>query len=124
MRTNELEERLIDFAVSMIAIAKSATTDYASRHLFGQLIRSGTAPALNYGEAQSAESHKDFVHKLGICLKELRESLVNLKIINRANLFSNKELLENIIGENDQLIAIFVSSIKTSKAKNSKIRNG
>lgn len=75
----DLEERLIEFAVDIIKIADhSMNNSYASNHLCKQLIRSTTAAALNYGEAQSAESHKDFLHKMKIALKELRESMVNL----------------------------------------------
>ena len=81
----------------------------------GQITRSGTSPALNYGEAQSAESKKDFVHKMGICLKELRETFVCLKIIEKANLSSDLENLTKAKKEVNELISIFVSSIKTSK---------
>ncbi|MFD0990388.1 four helix bundle protein [Mariniflexile jejuense] len=87
-------------------------------------MRSSGSPALNYGEARSAESHKDFVHKMGICLKELRESYNCLKIINKANLYTgNQEKMDRILDENNQLISIFVSSIKTSKSKNSTTNN-
>ncbi|MDY0989028.1 four helix bundle protein [Flavobacterium sp. CFBP9031] len=78
-------------------------------------MRSGTSPALNYGEAQSAESKKDFIHKMGICLKELRETFVCLKIIEKANLSTDRESLMQVKIEANQLISIFVSSIKTSK---------
>jgi len=86
-------------------------------HIAGQLIRCGTSPAPNYGEAQSAESRADFIHKMKICLKELRETKVWLIMIKRAKLISPISKLQPLIEENDELISIFVSSIKTSKQK-------
>lgn len=116
----DLESRLIQFAVDIIKLPDhSINNSFASNHLCKQLIRSATAAALNYGEAQSAESHKDFLHKMKIALKELRESMVNLKIQKGAELFKNLVEVDRLIDENNQLIAIFVASIKTSKAKNS-----
>lgn len=115
MTKQELENRLIDFAATIIIIANKFEKNYAGNHLSGQIIRSGTSPALNYGEAQSAESKKDFIHKMGICLKELRETFVCLKIIEKANLSTDREGLMQVKIEANQLISIFVSSIKTSK---------
>ncbi len=115
MTKQELENRLIDFAATIIRIASKFEKNYAGNHLSGQIIRSGTSPALNYGEAQSAESKKDFIHKMGICLKELRETFVCLKIIEKANLSTDQESLMQVKIEANQLISIFVSSIKTSK---------
>lgn len=115
MTKQELENRLIDFAATIIIIAGKFEKNYAGNHLSGQIIRSGTSPALNYGEAQSAESKKDFIHKMGICLKELRETFVCLKIIEKANLLTDRESLMQVKIEANQLISIFVSSIKTSK---------
>jgi len=74
---------LIDFAAIIIEVTESLANTRAGNHLAGQLVRSGTSPALQYGEAQSAESRNDFIHKLQILLKELRESLVNLKLIKK-----------------------------------------
>ena len=114
----KLEERLIDFAANIILFTNHVDKSYAGNHLVGQIVRSSTSPALNYGEAQSAESKKDFIHKMGICLKELRETFNCLKIIERANLTSNTELIIEV----NELISIFVSSIKTAKT-NSEIKN-
>ena len=111
----DLEERLIDFAVRIIRIAESLPKTKVGNHIAGQLIRCGTSPAPNYGEAQSAESRSDFIHKMKICLKELRETKVWLKIIIRANLIKPKSILEPDIIENDELISIFVASINTAK---------
>ena len=81
-------------------------------------MRSGTSPAPNYGEAQSAESRKDFVHKMKVALKELRETLIWLRIIERKQLCS-PERLPDIITECNELIAIFVKSVKTAEARTS-----
>lgn len=122
MKTNDLEERVIDFAVLIISIIEEVKNNYAGNYYGNQLIRSSGSPALNYGEARSAESHKDFVHKMGICLKELRESFNCLKIINKSNLYTgSQDKMAKVLDENNQLIAIFVASIKTSKNKNSTI---
>ena len=87
----------------------------------GQIVRSGTAPSLNYSEAQSAESRNDFIHKMSVVLKELRETHSNLKIIFRAKLFLGQEIeIDKAIKENDELISIFVKSIETSRNKISK----
>ena len=79
----DLENRLIDFAVQIINVIEALPNTKAGNHIAGQLVRSGTSPAPNYGEAQSAESRKDFIHKMKIALKELRESLIWLRIIER-----------------------------------------
>jgi len=116
MNKKELEERLIDFAANTIIFCESLSKSYAGNHLSGEIIRSSTSPALNYGEAQSAESKKDFIHKMGICLKELRETHNCMKIIKKAKLTQNHIILENLEKEVNELISIFVSSIKTSKS--------
>ena len=118
-KTFDLEERLIDFAVRIIRIAESLPKTKIGNHIAGQLIRCGTSPAPNYGEAQSAESRSDFIHKLKICLKELWETKIWLIIIIKANLIKSKAKLEPDIIENDELISIFMASIKTAK-KNKK----
>jgi len=116
----DLEERLIDFAVLIIEITENLNTTRAGNHISGQLVRSGTAPALLYGEAQSAESRNDFVHKLKILLKELRETLVALKIIKKVSLFKKIDLVENGMIECNELISIFVKSIETARRNNEK----
>lgn len=116
MNKHDLEERLIDFAAKIILFTNQIEKSYAGNHLLGQITRSSTSPALNYGEAQSAESKRDFIHKMGICLKELRETLNCLKIIERAKLTSNINELIEAKTEANELISIFVSSIKTAKS--------
>ena len=124
MKTNNLEDRLIDFAVFIINLSGQINTNYSGNYYENQLIRSSGSPTLNYGEARSAESQKDFVHKMGICLKELRESYNCLRIIDRADLFKGEqEKMNKAIDENNQLISIFVASIKTSKYNNSNFKN-
>lgn len=118
----KLEERLIDFASNIILFTNHVDKSYSGNHLVGQIVRSSTSPALNYGEAQSAESKKDFIHKMGICLKELRETFNCLKIIERAKITTNIELINKLKIEVNELISIFVSSIKTAKT-NSEIKN-
>lgn len=116
-RTFDLESRLIDFAVSIIYLAEDLPNTRAGNHISGQLIRSGTSPASNYGEAQGAESRPDFIHKLRLCLKELRETNVWLSMIGKARLVKPVKKLEPIIDENNQLISIFMTSIKTAGLK-------
>ncbi|MFY0654326.1 MAG: four helix bundle protein [Cyclobacteriaceae bacterium] len=113
-RKYDLNERLIDYAVMIINIVGKLPSDRVGNHLGGQLLRSGTSPALNYGEAQGAESKKDFIHKLKIGLKELRESYNCLKIIERSNTLKT---CEAAIKETDELIAIFVKSIETTQKR-------
>ncbi len=110
----DLEDRLIDFAVRCIKIAEELPNTVAGKHLNGQLTRSGTAPALNYAEAQAAESRQDFVHKMKICLKELRETMVCIKMIKKLEYFKS-ERLDPMLQENNELISIFVKSIETAK---------
>lgn len=118
-KTYDLEERLIDFAVRVITVVEALPDTKAGRHIAGQLVRSGTSPAPNYGEAQSAESVDDFVHKLKVALKELRETNIWLKIIKKKPLCSPKKL-ESLILECNELIAIFVKSIQTAKRNSGK----
>ncbi len=120
MDKRTLEERLINFAVLAVEIANTMPDTRAANHLSGQLLRSGTSPALNYGEAQSGESRKDFIHKMQIALKELRETFVCLKIIYKTKQYSSKEKLESALTENNELIAIFVKSVETAKKNNEK----
>jgi len=114
MNKKELEERLINFAVNTIKMAESISHSYAGNHLANQLIRSSSSPALNYAEAQGAESKKDFLHKIKIALKELRESLVCIKIIKKLNLIP-EDRIQSIEGECNELVSIFVKSAETTQ---------
>ena len=110
---------MIEFAISVISITENLHNTRAGNHVAGQLVRSGTSPALLYGEAQSAESTNDFIHKLKILLKELRETQVALKIIRRVPLTEQLEFVDSAINECNELISIFMKSVDTAK-KNKK----
>lgn len=116
----DLNDRLIDFAVRIIKLSESLPTTKAGRHISGQILRSGTSPAPNYGEAISAESRADFIHKLKIALKELRETEVWLKIIIRSKILKDTNRLTPLIEETDELISILFKSIDTAKKNNTK----
>jgi four helix bundle protein len=120
MKKSELEERLINFSVLIIELTGLLQRNYAGTHLTSQIIRSGTSSALNYGEAQSGESKNDFIHKMQIVLKELRETYVCLRIIKKSKLCKSEEKLEILLKENNELISIFVKSVETAKKNNNK----
>lgn len=118
MRTKkyDLEDRLIDFGVRIIRVAESLDKRReACRILSGQLVRSGISPSIHYGEAQAAESRKDFIHKMRVNLKELRETRRNLILLDRAELHSEPIQIHASIEECTELIAIFVKSIQTAE---------
>ncbi len=112
----DLQDRLVDYAARIIKLSEQLPESKTGRHIAGQILRSGTSPAPNYAEAQSAESTKDFIHKLKISLKELRETEVWIKILIKAELIKSS-LLEPLLKETDELIAIFFKSIDTAKMK-------
>jgi four helix bundle protein len=117
-KANELESRLIDFAVRVIKLADALPKTPAGKHVARQLLRSGTSAAPNYAEARAAESDKDFVHKLKIALKELNETGVWLRIVQRANLM-RVELLTELTDENQQLCCILNASVTTAQRRHS-----
>ena len=108
-----LEKRLIAFSSSVITLCRSCEFDVYTLHLGKQIVRSASSSALNYGEAQSAESRADFTHKLSIVLKELRETIINLSLIKESNTCKHIELLDGLLSENNELISIFQKSINT-----------
>ena len=111
---DELEECLINFAVRIVKLASQLPRTPAGKHVAGQILRAGTSPAPNYGEARGAESHADFVHKVRIVLKELNETSVWYEI-ERSRLWG-PHLLTNIVEENRELCRIFAASLKTARA--------
>jgi four helix bundle protein len=113
---DDLEQRLIDFAVRIINLCTHLPKTPAGKHVSGQLLRSGTSPAPNYGEARSAESTDDFVHKLKVVHKELNESRVWLLIIKQSEMLPSAQL-KDIIPECEELCRIIGSSIKTSRKR-------
>lgn len=114
VRADKLEDRLIEFAVRVVILSANLPKTPAGKHIAGQIMRSGTSPAPNYGEARGAESQADFVHKLRIVLKELNETSIWLRIIERSQLL-RRELIRDIIGENTELCRIFAASLKTAR---------
>jgi len=106
---------MVDFSVLIIEIVNEMPKSKAGNHLSGQIVRSGTSVSLNYGEAQSGESRRDFIHKMKIVLKELRETFICLKIIHRTSLFKTESKIIKAKNENNELISIFVKSVETAQ---------
>jgi four helix bundle protein len=111
----DIEERLLDFAVRVGKSIDALPDTRLGRHIAGQLVRSGTSPAPNYAEACAAESKKDFVHKLAIVLKELRESSVWIRMIVKSELIPEQRL-ELLREECDQLCKIVAKSLVTARS--------
>jgi four helix bundle protein len=115
-KANDLEDRLIGFAVRVIKVATALPRTPVGRHLSEQLLRSGTSPAPNYAEARGSESRADFAHKLKIAVQELNETRVWLRIIGEANVVK-QTLLEPLLGENDQLCRIMNAAVTTARQR-------
>ena len=111
---NRLEDRLVEFAAQSIDLSEALPDTRAGRHVGGQILRCGTSPAPNYGEAQSAESRKDFIHKMKVALKELRETRVWLKIVAKKQ-YCDSRIVQAAQQECTELIAIFIASVNTAK---------
>ena len=111
----DLQDRFVDYAVRIIKLSESLPETKSGKHICSQIFKSGTSPAPNYGEAQGAESKADFIHKLKIALKELRETEVWLKIIVRAKMIQPSEKMTSLLGETDELISIVFKSIDTAR---------
>ena len=114
-RKFDLEDRLLDFASAIIDLSETLPNSRAGNHIAGQILRSGTPPYPNHGEAEAAESRDDFIHKLKICLKELRETRRWARLIKRKAWVKNEVTLLFVLGECDELIRIFHSSIQTAR---------
>ena len=113
-RKYDLESRFVAFSLMIMKIVERLPKSYVGQHFAKQLIRSGTSPSFQYGEAQAAESRKDFIHKLKIGLKELKETKVCLTLIKKHPLLVD-QIVELAINECDQLIAITFQSISTAQ---------
>lgn len=122
-RKFDLEERLLEFASSVIDLSESLPDTRAGNHIAGQILRSGTSPLPNHGEAEAAESCEDFIHKLKICLKELRETRRWVRLIKRKSWVENETVLIFLLGESEELIRIFHSSIQTARRNAQKSSN-
>jgi len=105
----DLEDRLLDFAVNVVELTESLPSTRAGNHIAGQLLRCGTSPLSNHGEVEAAESRKDFLHKLRICLKELRETKHWLRPVSRLKRLGEAENVTLCLNEVNELIRIFRS---------------
>jgi len=114
-RKFDLEDRLVDFSCRIIEVVEALPSTRAGNYIAAQLIRCGLAPALLYGEAQGSESRADFIHKMKIALKELKETRVCLKVISKAKMITPVNRLDSIKSEDEQLISIIAKSIETAK---------
>ena len=119
----DLEDRLVEFAARIIDVVEALPNSRAGNYIAGQLIRCGLAPAMLYGEAQSAESRDDFVHKMKIVLKELKETRVCLKLIIRKQLIKPISRLDFLKNECEELIKIISKSIETASKNNKKTQS-
>src|ERR1051326_8127068 len=113
-RKFDLEERLLEFASSVIDLSETLPDTRAGNHVAGQILRSGTSPYPNHGEAEAAESREDFIHKLKVCLKELRETRRWARLIDRKRWTKEDSTLLFVLSESAELIRIFMASIKTA----------
>lgn len=118
----DLEDRLVDFSSRIVDVVEALPNTRAGNYIAAQLVRCGLAPSLLYGEAQSAESRDDFIHKMKIVLKELKESRVCLKLIKKKEMIKPITKLDNIFKETEELIAIISKSIDTAKKNNQKYK--
>src|ERR1700736_5384103 len=110
----DLEDRLLEFSARVIRLVDALPNSRAANHLAGQLLRCGTSPYGNHGEVEAAESRKDFIHKLKICLKELKESRRWLRLVNKAEMLPAPKMAP-ILHETEELIMIFYASIRTAE---------
>jgi len=111
----DLEERLLEYSAAIVRMVEKMPKTRAASHVGGQLLRSGTSSLFNHGEAQAAESPSDFIHKLRICLKELRETKRALLLIRKVPLVKDGGLVDPILVETEELTRIFVASIRTAE---------
>jgi four helix bundle protein len=118
----DLEDRLVDYTCRMIDVVEALPPTRAGNYIAGQLIKSCHSPAFNYGEAQAAESRADFIHKLGICLKELKECRTALKIIIKKEMIKPVERLQGVFKETEELISIIAKSIPTAQRNKATIK--
>lgn len=111
----DLEDRFVDFTCKMIDVVEALPATRTGNYIAGQLIRSCNSPTFNYGEVQAAESRNDFIHKMGIVLKELKECRIALKVIIKKQLISPISSLDEIFKETQELIAIIGKSLETAR---------
>jgi four helix bundle protein len=109
----DLEDRLLEYAARIIRLVETLPRNRAGNHIAAQLLRCGTSPLPNHGEAQAAESRRDFIHKMRICHKELRETRRWLRLVQRVPLLQGK-LVQPLVDESEELIRIFAASLRTA----------
>ena len=114
-RQYDLEERLLTFAVKVIDVSEKLPNSRAGNHLAGQLLRSGTSPYGNHGEAQEPESAEDFIHKMKVCLKELRETRRWSRLVDRKRWLGHDNDLVFLLQEGEELVRIFKASVQTAE---------
>lgn len=114
-RRYDLEDRLLEFAARVIKLTDSLPSSRAGNHVAGQLLRSGTSPLPNHGEAEAAESRNDFIHKMLVCLKELRESRRWLRLVIRVPMVEPTSRVDPLVAESEELIRIFFVSVRTAR---------
>ncbi len=114
----DLEDRLVDYTCKMIDVVEALPNTRAGNYIAGQLIRSCHSPAFNYGEVQAAESPKDFIHKMSVVLKELKECRTALKIISKKEMIKPLSKIDPVYNETEELIAIIAKGIITAKNNN------
>jgi four helix bundle protein len=114
-RKYDLEDRLLEFASQVIDVTEKLPNTRAGNHLAGQLLRAGTSPFGNHGEAQAPESAEDFIHKMKICLKELRETRRWSRLVNKKQWLGEDRQLKFVLAESEELIRIFKASIQTAE---------
>ena len=111
----DLEDRLLEFAANIIELSESLPNTRAGNHVAGQLLRCGTSSLSNDGDVEAAESRRDFLHKLRICLKELRETKRWLRLIGRSTRLASPDNFAACLSEVEELIRIFVASVRTAE---------
>lgn len=116
MKGENISNRLRGFAAQVVRLCRSMPSDPAASHIMRQLVRAATGGGANYEEARGGESPADFVHKLGVANKEMREALYWLRLIKDADVFV-AEPLDALIREADELVAILTASIRTAKQR-------
>lgn len=114
MKPDDLSERLLELAVRIGKVVDALPATRLGNHIAGQLVRSGTSPAPNYEEACAAESRRDFIHKVRIALKELRETRCWIKLIMRSDLLPEARMSE-IANESNELCKILGQSLVTAR---------
>jgi four helix bundle protein len=114
-RVYDLEDRLLDFAAKIVELTESLPNTRAGNHIAGQLLRCGTSSLSNHGEVEAAESRRDFLHKLRICLKELRETKRWLRLVGRVKRVGTSANFTSCLNEVEELIRIFVASVRTAE---------